>query len=127
MTRVTILPVPNPGGKPSYFAVAGNKQSFGNSAGEALDALTEQLEEEQASTLVIVRHWQPDAFFSMVEQQQLEELMMRWREARDQNQSLPATDQSALEQLIEAELRASSVRTETLLRELTQRILVIHL
>lgn len=120
MTRVMILPVPTPSGKPSYFAVAGNKQSFGHSAGEALDALTDQLDEAQSSTLVIVRHWQPDAFFSLVEQQQLEALMLRWREARDQNQSLPEPDQSALEQLIEAELRASAVRTETLLTELTQ-------
>lgn len=120
MTRVTILPVPTTSGKPSYFAVAGNKQSFGNSAGEALDALTEQLEEEQGGTLVIVRHWQPDAFFGMVEQQQLEALMVRWREARAQNQALPAAGQSDLEQLIEAELRASAVRTETLLSELTR-------
>jgi hypothetical protein len=120
MTRVTILPVPTISGKPSYFAVAGNKQSFGNSAGEALDALTEQLAEEQGSTLVIVQRLQPDAFFGLVEQQQLGELMMRWRAAREKNQSLPAAEQSALEQLIEAELRASAARTETMLNELAQ-------
>ena len=120
MTRITILPVPTTSGKPAYFAVAGDKQSFGNSAGEALDALTEQLAEEQGSTLVIVQHWQPDAFFGLVEQQQLEDLMNRWRVARDQNQSLPAAAQRALEKLIEAELRASAARTETMLHELAQ-------
>ncbi|RIK26812.1 MAG: hypothetical protein DCC55_39750 [Chloroflexi bacterium] len=120
MTRITILPVPTTSGKPSYFAVAGDKQSFGNSAGEALDALTEQLAEEQGSTLVIVQHWQPDAFFGMVERQQLEDLMSRWRLARDQNQSLSAAEQRALEALIEAELHASAARTEAMLYELTQ-------
>jgi hypothetical protein len=120
MTRVTILPVPTKSGKPSYFAVAGDKQSFGKSAGEALDALTEQLDEEQSSTLVIVQHLQPDAFFGVAEQQQLEELMLRWRIARDQNQSLPAAEQAALEKLIEAELHASAARTETMLNEFAQ-------
>ncbi len=120
MTRVTILPVATMSGKPSYFAVAGDKQSFGNSAGEALDALTQQLEAGQGGTLVIVQHLRPDAFFDLVEQQQLGELMMHWRIARDQNQSLPATEQTALEKLIEAELRASAARTETLLNELAQ-------
>jgi hypothetical protein len=120
MIRVTILPVPTTSGKPTYFAVAGDKQSFGNSAGEALDALTEQLEEEQGNTLVIVQHLQPDAFFGLIEQQQLRELMLRWRLARDQNQSLPTAEQTALEQLIETELRASAARTETILNELAQ-------
>jgi hypothetical protein len=100
--------VPTTSGEKSYFAVAGDKQSFGNTAGEALDALTLQLEEEETSTLVIVQHQQPDVFFGAAEQQQLEKLMERWRAARDQDQVLPADEQAALENLIEAELRASA-------------------
>jgi uncharacterized protein HemY len=106
MTRVTILPIPTTSGRPTYFAIAGDKQSFGNSAGEALDALTEQLAEEQTSTLVIVQQLQPDAFFGLVEQEQLAALMTRWRQARDQNESLPAVEQAVLETLIERELHA---------------------
>jgi hypothetical protein len=120
MTRVTILPVPTTSGRPAYFAVAGDKQSFGNSAGEALDALSEQLEEEQSSTLVIVRHLQPDSFFGLVEQQQLGELMTHWRQARDQNQSLPVAEQTTLEKLLELELHASAARAKAMLNELAQ-------
>jgi hypothetical protein len=119
MTRVTILPVPTPKGGRSYFAVAGDKQSFGHTAGEALDALTVQLKEEEASTLVIVQRMQPDAFFGAGEQQRLGELMDRWRIARDRNQALPADEQAELEKLIKAELRASAARTEAMIDELS--------
>jgi hypothetical protein len=54
MTRVTILPVSGASDEKSYHAVAGDKQSFGQTAGEALDALTEQLTEDETNTLVIV-------------------------------------------------------------------------
>jgi uncharacterized protein (DUF1810 family) len=118
MTRVTILPIPTTSGRPAYFAVAGDKQSFGNSAGEALDALTEQLAEEQTSTLIIIQQLQPDAFFGLVEQEQLATLMTRWRQARDQNQALATAEQAELETLIERELQASAARAKAMLNEL---------
>jgi hypothetical protein len=40
MTKITILPVPAEKGGVSYRAVAGNRQSHGKTAGEALDAFT---------------------------------------------------------------------------------------
>ncbi|MDQ3247932.1 MAG: hypothetical protein M3Q45_01875 [Chloroflexota bacterium] len=43
MTKVTILPVPTSQGATAYYAMAGEKQSFGCSAGEALDGLTQVL------------------------------------------------------------------------------------
>jgi hypothetical protein len=54
----------------------------------------------------------PNTFFTAAQQQQLAELMERWRLARDQNQALSADEQSALEGLIEAELLASAARTD---------------
>ena len=117
MVRVTILPIPTTSGSKSYFAVAGDKQSFGNTAGEALDALTIQLEDDEASTLVIVQRMQPDIFFGSAEQKRLGELMERWRAARDQNQDLPVDEQVELERLIEAELLASALRTKAMLDE----------
>ena len=45
MTTITILPEKNN----SYRVVAGNKESTGRTAGEALDALTSQMEESEAA------------------------------------------------------------------------------
>lgn len=119
MTRVTILPVLGASDEKSYYAVAGDKQSFGQTAGEALDALTKQLAKDESSTLVIVQSLRPDTLFTAAQQKQLAGLMERWRLARDRNQTLPADEQSALEELIKAELLASAARTDTSLDTLS--------
>lgn len=62
MTKVTIVPIRSQEGNVSYQAMAGNKLSQGKTPGEALDALIEQLSEEEAGTLVIVQNLRPDRF-----------------------------------------------------------------
>lgn len=119
MTKVMILPVETEAGQTSYLAVAGDKQSFGVTAGAALDALTTQLPESEESTLVILPKMQPDRFFSAAQQQQLTRLMAEWRTQRDQGQSLAPDTQQELEALVEAELLASAARTTTMLDDLT--------
>jgi len=58
VTSIPILPE-NPGSPTSgYRAVAGDKQSVGKSAGQALDALTAQLSEAESGTLVVVQNLQ---------------------------------------------------------------------
>jgi len=58
-----IFPVRSPDAS-VYIALSGNQQFFGNTAGEALDALAGQLKLSQASTVLIVQHMQPDQFCS---------------------------------------------------------------
>lgn len=118
MTKVAILPIPTEKGDVSYRAVAGDRQSHGKTAGEALDALTAQLSEDEASTLVIVQSLRPDRFFNAAEQQRLAELMGRWRTTRDKGEALPADQHSELEALVEAELCASADRAAALADEL---------
>lgn len=118
MTKVAILPVPTEKGSVSYCAVAGDKQSHGKTAGEALDALTAQLSEDEAGTLVIVQSLRPDRFFNAAQQQRLAELMGRWRAARDKGETLPVDEQSELEALMQAELRATADRVAALADEL---------
>lgn len=55
MTKVTILPVPDEHGDVSYHALAGDKQSEGKTAGEALDSLTTQVPEDETGTLIIIQ------------------------------------------------------------------------
>lgn len=120
MTRVTILPEPVVGGGVSYRAVAGDRQSVGKTAGEALDALTTQLPDDEAGTLVVIQIQRPDQFFSAEQQRRLAELMERWRAARDQGQALPAQEQSELDALVADELRAATERAAALFQELTR-------
>jgi hypothetical protein len=118
MTTIAILPE-NPGSPTSgYRAVAGKVQSVGQTAGQALDALTSQLGEADTGTLIVVQHLRPDRFFSAAQQQRLEELMARWRAARDAGTSLPPGEQAELDGLVEAEVRAASERARALIQGL---------
>jgi len=55
-----ILPTSNADGERIYQASAGNKQSTGKIAGEALDALTAQLDSDEFSTLLVIQSFRPD-------------------------------------------------------------------
>ena len=114
MTKVAILPIHTEQGDLSYHAIAGEKHAQGNTAGEALDALTAQLSADEAGTLVIVQSLRPDRFFTTAQQQRLATLMARWRTTRDQETTLPADEQTELEALIEAEVQASAARAAAL-------------
>jgi hypothetical protein len=91
---------------------------LGKTAGEALDALTSQLDEDTSSTLVLVQRLQPDQFFTAEQQMRLEELMTRWRTARDSGHKLPPDEQAELEALVDAQLEGSAKRAEALIRDL---------
>ncbi len=117
MTKVAILPTPIGNEDIAFTAVAGKKRSKGATAGEALDALTAQLSQDDINTLIIIRTQKPDAFFDAAQQQRMAELMDRWRIARDQGQALSRAEQVELEALVEAELLASGARAEALADE----------
>jgi hypothetical protein len=120
MTKVAILPVPTMTGEIAYQAIAGDKQSEGKTAGEALDALTIQLADDETETLIVVQRLRPDRFFTAGQQQRLNDLMTRWRVARDNGAGLPPDEQNELESLIDQELRASAYRTAAILQDFTQ-------
>lgn len=54
MTTIQIIPEVVPPGSISYRAVSGTRESVGRTPGEALDAITGLLTEEESGTLVIV-------------------------------------------------------------------------
>jgi hypothetical protein len=103
---------------PNFRAIAGKRQAVGKTAGEALDALVEQLDEEEAGILVIVQHLRPDAFFTVDQQQRLQELMARWHCAQATQSSLSPDERAELDSLVEAEWRATAERTRSLVRGL---------
>jgi hypothetical protein len=118
VTTIAILPDKPGTSTTSYRALAGKKQAQGKTAGEALDALASQLDEDEGGTLIVVQNLRPDQFFSQHEQQRLQELMNRWRSARDSAQALPGNERAELEALIEKETRAAGDRAAALLHGL---------
>jgi hypothetical protein len=57
-----------------------------------------------------------DAWFTAEQQQRLQELMDRWRTARDSGIRLAPEEQAELDALVEAELRAATARSADLVR-----------
>jgi hypothetical protein len=108
MTTITILPE-----EKNYRAVAGKKESVGRTAGEALDALTSQLDEEESGTLVIIQNRRSDKFFNASQQTRLTSLMEKRK-----TQTLSAAEETELENLVEAELNGARQRAKKLLHEL---------
>jgi hypothetical protein len=105
MTTITILPE-----EKKYRAVAGKRESVGRTAGEALDALTAQLDEEESATIVVIQNRRADRFFNASQQNRLTELM-----TKRQSQSLSAIEEIELENLVEAELEGAKQRAEEML------------
>ena len=119
MTTVAILPVFNASGEKSYRAVAGDRESVGQTAGQALDALTALLGEINFSALIVIQSFNPDEFFTVQQQKRLSELMNLWRTARDRGQTLSSTQQAELQSLVEVELKAATLRTSALVQQLS--------
>jgi hypothetical protein len=118
MTKVAILPEPGEGGAVRYRAIAGEQQSVGNTAGEALDAITARLPADKKGTLVVVQNLQADQFFTKEQCARLEELMAHWRTARDAGVALNAMEQGELDNLLHDEIAAAGRRAAALSCEL---------
>ncbi len=103
-----------------HSAVTAGNQAMGRTAGEALDALTSQLPDGGADTLIIVRSLRPDQFFTAQQRQRLGQLMARWRSARDAGESITTQEKSELEGLIDAEIHAATERAASLSQELAR-------
>jgi len=117
MTTVAVVPTTDARSETIYHAVAGDKQASGKTIGEAVDALTPQLEDDNnAATLIVVQQQRPDRFFTAEQQQRREELTAQWRAARDANHDFPAEAQNELEQLVLTEIRAAGKRAASLLQ-----------
>ncbi len=99
----------NQNGK-GFRAVSGEKESFGKTLGQAIDALTLQLENGDTDTLVIVQRFQPDEFFSADQQQRLRQLIDKLHDMEAGIGVLSVDEQVELEELVEAELEGVARR-----------------
>ncbi|HEY9597060.1 MAG TPA: hypothetical protein V6D33_05270, partial [Cyanophyceae cyanobacterium] len=76
-------------------------------------------EGHELGTLLIIQNFRPDWFFSTQQQQRLSNLMNLWRTAHDQGQTLPPEQQAELDNLVKAELKATTARTAALVQQLS--------
>jgi hypothetical protein len=115
MTRISIFRESDVPGSKGFRAIAGEHQSTGKTPGEALDAITGQLDESETGTMCVIQQFKPDRFFTAEQISRLRHLMDAWREARDTGRTFPADDQAELEALVEAELEGSARRAAAML------------
>lgn len=117
MTGVQILSIPAQRGHTKYQAVAGQQRANAETAGQALDAISQLLPRKETA-VVIVQPFVEDEFFSESQSARLSELMQRWRECRDTGAPLSAGEDAELQLLVELELLAATERAEALCAEL---------
>jgi hypothetical protein len=120
MQTISIATIENINGDRVYRAAIGDRQSTGKTAGEALDALTVQIGNQEINGFLLLPSYQPDRFFTAQQQQRLAELMSIWRTAIDRGETLPIEQQSELDGLIEAELAATTERAKAILSQIQQ-------
>jgi hypothetical protein len=118
MQTISIATIANTNGDRVYQATIGDQQSTGKTAGQALDALTIQMGSPEINGFFLLQSCQPDKFFTAEQQQRLTALMSLWKTAKDQGQMLPPGQQPELDNLIEAELYATTERAKSMLSQI---------
>lgn len=116
MPTITILSEDSTASPKRFRATIGDRHAHGATVGEALDGSSPEFGTESA--LVVIQSMTPDRFFTAAQQQRVAELMARWRAARDAGTTLYAAEQTELETLVGAELRASGERAAALARRM---------
>ncbi len=118
MTTIAIVPESPSTAGSRFRAMAGPHQSVGKTPGEALDAITSQLNDSESSSLAVVLQMRPDRFFAEAQQIRLAVLVQQWRSARDNGTPFSPAEQAELEQLTAAELVGATQRAASLLNGL---------
>lgn len=114
----TVVVLPNNQSSKHFRAISDQKESFGETIGEALDSMTEELELKNRNAVVLLQDFAPDEFFTEEQQTRTAELMQKWRVARDEGGTFSNEDQTELEKLIEAELEGSARRIEKIANQI---------
>lgn len=107
MKRAAIQPNERQAGEPRFRAISGKRQSLGQTAGEALDALNEEAGPDAEPSLVVVQQIGGDTFFTDAHYQRMQELLAR-------SESMTSDEQGELERLASEEIIASGERTKAI-------------
>jgi hypothetical protein len=118
MTKVTIATEDPHSANTRFRAAVRGLETVGRTPGAALDALAEQLDENEGNTLIVVQGMRPDEFFTARQQQRLAELLAQRRTALDDGRQLTPAEEAELEALVAAELDGAAGRAAAMVSEL---------
>jgi hypothetical protein len=108
MVSILVRPEDGEAGEIRFRASAGDRQTFGRTMGEALDALVADWSDEHAETAVLIQRFRPDRHFTESQHSRMAELL-------DRKALLSPGERTELEALIDAELDATVARTDGLI------------
>ena len=104
---------------PSRYRLRANgREAVGATLGSALDALAAEGGFDVNDAVIVLRPATPDPLLTLAQQERLQALMARWREARDSGQALPDAEQAELEALVRQEQAAMLARTRAIADQL---------
>ena len=106
MTSIAIRTDQKETGERRFRAIAGDRQCLGRTMGEALDALTAEWGDNIQETVVLIQRFQPDQYFTQAQYERMQALLAR-------RSTLTLEERTELEALIDAEVDATVVRTDT--------------
>jgi len=109
---ITRTETPEQGTRFHAKAVRGGQQSVGRTRGEAIDALTPQLNLADDDELYLVAEMKPDSFFTAEQINRLQELV-----AKADAGTLSSDEDAEYAALVETELTASGQRVAALMNE----------
>lgn len=97
-----------------FRAKSDDKESYGQTIGQAIDALNEKFENFDNKTLYILQKFQPDEFFTAAQQKRMSELLDKLRLAQEGKVEFSLEEKAELEELVAAELKGSGNRVKKL-------------
>lgn len=118
MTTVTIAHEPANGMESRFRASSLGREAVGRTAGQALDALTADLDLTANGSTVIIIDARADEFFTADQQRRMMELKLRHRAALDGGPPMPPAELAELQDLALTETEGAGLRTEAILRRI---------
>lgn len=105
-----------------YRAICGEQQAVGETPGQALDQIEQQLRDleigRESATAIILHRTQGDRFFSREQQEKLQDLMTEFQGSLATGEPLPGNTQQALNNLVEMEWEAAIKHSQNLLQQI---------
>ena len=118
MSTILVTPINRAGSDAGFRAEWNSTASFGNTIGQAIDGLEHADDLMQGLTIIVLKPFEDDEFFTDDQKNRLTKLMQESQAARDHGIELPTELRMELEQLVREETSASGKRAEKILNRI---------
>jgi hypothetical protein len=118
METITIISEDPASPSAAFRASSCGRESVGKTPGAALDALTDQMQPSETSTLIVIQNHKADVFFTASQQDRLQELLNIREKCELSGNAMVPSERSELESLIAQELDGTARRAAAMADEL---------